>query len=37
VQLVLQWVLDVLESAGAMRIELNIHVGSPWKSVREAS
>jgi hypothetical protein len=35
-QLALQGVLDVIESAGAMRIELNIQVGSPPRSAREA-
>ncbi len=35
-QLALQAVLDVIESAGAMRIELNIQVGSPPKWAREA-
>ena len=35
-QLALQGVLDVIESAGAMRIELSIQVGSPPKSAREA-
>jgi hypothetical protein len=35
-QLALQGVLDVIGSAGAMRIELNIQVGSPPKSAREA-
>ena len=30
-QLALRAVLDVIESAGAMRIELNIQVGSPPK------
>jgi hypothetical protein len=35
-QLALQGVLDVTESAGAMRIELNIRVSSPPKSAREA-
>jgi hypothetical protein len=35
-QLALQGVLDVIESAGAMRTELNIQVGSPPKSAREA-
>jgi hypothetical protein len=34
-QLALQGVLDVIEPAGAMRIELNIQVGSPPKSARE--
>jgi hypothetical protein len=34
-QLALQGVLDVIESAGAMRIELNIRVGSPPKSARD--
>jgi hypothetical protein len=35
-QLALQGVLDVIESAGAMQIELNIQVGSPPKSAGEA-
>jgi hypothetical protein len=35
VQLALQGALDVIEPAGAMRIELNIQVGSPPKSARE--
>ena len=35
-QLALQGVLDVIEPAGAVRIELNIQVGSPPKSAREA-
>jgi len=35
-QLALQGVLDVIESAGAMRIELNIQIGSPTESTREA-
>jgi len=35
-QLALQGVLDVIDFAGAMRIELNIQVGSPPKSAREA-
>jgi hypothetical protein len=34
-QLALRGVLDVIASAGAMRIELNIHVGSPPTSARE--
>jgi hypothetical protein len=35
-QLALQGILDVIQSAGAMRIELNIQVGSPPKSSPEA-
>jgi hypothetical protein len=35
-QLALQGVLEVIESAVAVRIELNIQVGSPPKSAREA-
>jgi hypothetical protein len=35
-QLALQGVLDVIEPAGAMRIDLNIQVGSPPKSAGEA-
>ena len=35
-QLALKGALDVIEPAGAMRIELNIQVGSPPKSAREA-
>jgi hypothetical protein len=35
-QLALQGVLDATESAGALRIELNIEVGSPAKLAREA-
>jgi hypothetical protein len=35
-QLALQGVLDVTESAGAMRIELDIQVGGLPKSAREA-
>jgi reactive chlorine resistance protein C len=35
-QLALQGVLDVIESVGGMRIALNIQVGSPPKSAREA-
>jgi hypothetical protein len=35
-QLALQGVLDVLESTGPMRIELNIQVASPSKAAREA-
>jgi hypothetical protein len=35
-QLALQGVLDVIESGGAMRIDLDIQVGSPPKSAREA-
>jgi hypothetical protein len=34
-QLALQAVLDVIESGGAIRIELNIQVGGPPKSARE--
>jgi hypothetical protein len=35
-QLALRGVLEVIQCTGAMRIELNIQVGSPPKSVREA-
>jgi hypothetical protein len=35
-QLALQGVLDVTEPAGTMRIELDIQVGSPPNSAREA-
>jgi hypothetical protein len=35
-QLALQGVLDLIGPTGAMRIELNIQVGSPPKSAREA-
>jgi hypothetical protein len=35
-QLALQEVLDLIESPGAMRIELNVQVGSPLKPAREA-
>jgi hypothetical protein len=36
-QLALQGVLDVIGSAAAMRIELNIQVSSPPQSVREGA
>jgi hypothetical protein len=35
-QLTLRGVLDVIEPAGAMRIELNIQVGCPPMSARDA-
>ena len=35
-QLALQGILDVIQSAGAMQIELTIQVGSPPKSSPEA-
>jgi hypothetical protein len=35
-QLTLQGVLDLIEPAGAIRVELNIQVGSPLKPAREA-
>jgi hypothetical protein len=35
-QLALQGVLDLVESSGTIRIELNIQVGNPPKSPREA-
>jgi hypothetical protein len=35
-QLALQGVLDLSESPGPMRIELNVQVGTPPKSAREA-
>jgi hypothetical protein len=34
-QLALRGVIDVIEPAGAMRIELNIQVGSPPKPARD--